>query len=253
MKKILLAIALYSVSVLSSLAQAQQTPTFHFESDTVRAVTQGTPASPIPGEVNIYNKIINNTTEDWKYEWQIIDLNLPQGWQLYGICDNIECRPPNHPSLNTPFLPDTANNISVGLPGQEGLIYAWVTAPENAANGVGYITLKITSLTDVPYSDTAVFILTKEPTSIAQYKSNTSAIKIYPNPVKNSIAEIWIDKNLKARKISLYNIIGQQVVAYPVKQEYTLLKMNNLPSGMYMIRVTDNAGKVIATKKITKN
>lgn len=67
---------------------------------------------------------------------------------------------------------------------------------------------------------------------------------VYPNPAKNSITI-----NTKAgavKKVSVYNILGNQVIKKTIKEKE--LDVSNLNSGVYFLRVEEN-GK-IATQKL---
>lgn len=71
-------------------------------------------------------------------------------------------------------------------------------------------------------------------------------ISIYPNPATNSFT-IQLPQAQKFT-VGLYNLIGQQVVSYIETQNQLVIERNNLPAGLYFVRI-DN-GNATITKKI---
>ena len=83
--------------------------------------------------------------------------------------------------------------------------------------------------------------------SLAVAKFDTSSIKMYPNPVRNTLT---IDANSSIQKVSLYNILGQEVMSRSPKSNSTILQTSELQKGAYMVR-TEIDGNV-STSKIIK-
>lgn len=78
-------------------------------------------------------------------------------------------------------------------------------------------------------------------------KFDTATIKMYPNPVKNSLT---IDANNSIQKVSVYNILGQEVLTVNPKNESTTLQTSALQKGTYIVK-TDIDGN-ISTNKLIK-
>ena len=74
-----------------------------------------------------------------------------------------------------------------------------------------------------------------------------SNVKMYPNPVKNSLT---IDANSAINRVSVYNILGQEVMKASPKSNSVTLQTNELQKGVYMI-TTEIDGK-ISTSKVVK-
>jgi hypothetical protein len=70
---------------------------------------------------------------------------------------------------------------------------------------------------------------------------------MYPNPVRNTLT---IDANSSIQKVSVYNILGQEVMTASPKSNSTTLQTSALQKGAYMVR-TEIDGN-IATNKIIK-
>lgn len=77
-------------------------------------------------------------------------------------------------------------------------------------------------------------------------------VTIYPNPARSELNVIF-DSKLDIRTIAVYNLIGKVVSVFKVTSGTSArLDIDNIPSGIYFIRLTDSQGKVAATCKFTR-
>jgi hypothetical protein len=74
-----------------------------------------------------------------------------------------------------------------------------------------------------------------------------SNVKMYPNPVKNTLT---IDANSAINRVSVYNVLGQEVMKVSPKSNTVTLQTNELQKGVYMV-TTEIDGKV-STSKVVK-
>ena len=63
---------------------------------------------------------------------------------------------------------------------------------------------------------------------------NFVGFNYYPNPVKNSIN---LESRLNIDKVSIYNLLGQEVLSRDLHEMSPSLDMSNLASGAYILRV----------------
>jgi hypothetical protein len=70
---------------------------------------------------------------------------------------------------------------------------------------------------------------------------------MYPNPVKNTLT---IEANSNIQKVSIYNVLGQEVMAKSPKSNSTTLQTSALQKGVYMVK-TEIDGNV-SMRKIVK-
>jgi len=75
-------------------------------------------------------------------------------------------------------------------------------------------------------------------------KFDASGIKMYPNPVKNSLT---IEANTAIQRVSVYNVLGQEVMSSSPKSNSTTLQANELQKGVYMVK-TEIDGNVSSSK-----
>ena len=91
----------------------------------------------------------------------------------------------------------------------------------------------------------------------AQYKrsflsiseiSNIDLVSVYPNPATSNIY-IKIATNLLGSDYSVYNNVGKLVLAGKLNTENTMIELNNLSDGIYLIKVGDNLKQIIKVIK----
>ena len=83
--------------------------------------------------------------------------------------------------------------------------------------------------------------------ALSTAKFDTSSIKMYPNPVINSLT---IEANSAIQRVSVYTILGQEVMAISPKSNAATLQTSALQKGVYIVK-TDIDGNV-STSKIIK-
>ncbi|TRX20469.1 T9SS type A sorting domain-containing protein [Flavobacterium franklandianum] len=76
----------------------------------------------------------------------------------------------------------------------------------------------------------------------------SAKVKMYPNPVKNTLT---IDANGTIQKVSVYNVLGQEVMKASPKNNSATLQTSQLKKGVYF--VTTDVDGVISTSKVLKD
>jgi hypothetical protein len=85
------------------------------------------------------------------------------------------------------------------------------------------------------------------PATLGVSKFDASGIKMYPNPVQNTLT---IEANSEIQRVSVYNVLGQEVLSRSPKSNATTLQTNDLQKGVYMVK-TEIDGNV-SMRKIVK-
>lgn len=74
-------------------------------------------------------------------------------------------------------------------------------------------------------------------------------IKIYPNPTSDYIRidcpESYVSGNMK---VELYSILGDKLISKDITDPSSTLFLNNMPAGMYIVRITRNSSPVYQYK-----
>lgn len=74
----------------------------------------------------------------------------------------------------------------------------------------------------------------------------TASVKMYPNPVKNTLT---IDANSEIQRVSVYNVLGQEVLKASPKANSATLQTSELQKGVYMVK-TEIDGKISISKVV---
>jgi hypothetical protein len=82
--------------------------------------------------------------------------------------------------------------------------------------------------------------------ALSTTKFDVSNVKMYPNPVKNNLT---IEANSTIERVSVYNILGQEVLTTRPSANAATLQTSNLQKGIYFVK-TEIDGKVSASKII---
>lgn len=72
-------------------------------------------------------------------------------------------------------------------------------------------------------------------------------IKVYPNPVKDVLT---ISYEQEITRVSVYNLLGQEVITQSINANETSIDVSQLPVGAYLVKV--NAGDTVKTVKVIK-
>ena len=77
-------------------------------------------------------------------------------------------------------------------------------------------------------------------------------IVIYPNPAHDEVNIIY-GADAGVKNITIYNLIGKIVSVFkPIDNSSAGLSIENLPTGIYFVRLIDAQGAVVATRKFTR-
>jgi len=89
------------------------------------------------------------------------------------------------------------------------------------------------------------------PAALPALSSREEKSVVYPNPATNDI-NIVFDENADVKNIALYNVIGKVMNVYKVSGNSANLNIENLPSGIYFVKLYSANGSVVVTRKFTK-
>jgi hypothetical protein len=79
-----------------------------------------------------------------------------------------------------------------------------------------------------------------------------TSIKIYPNPAKDVLNLEWDSPIETPQTIQVFDLNGRLIQQKETSIGNSLLQLNttNIPVGLYILRISDNAGNILANKKI---
>jgi hypothetical protein len=233
MKKVLTFLSLSCVLLGAGSARAQS---FSVEHDTVKLSASTT--------FNAINNIENLTSANITIQWVVSDHNFPTDWlETAGVCDNNLCY------TYTDIWPSVLRNSNPYTPGLGDFHFQ---GDLTAVSTPGPYYLRVFMRNKDVTTDTAVqvYVITKAPTSVSTVKAANS-ISLYPNPATSAI-NVTYDAATDVKTIAVYSIIGKQMQAYKAGTAGANINVENLPSGIYFVRLLNSHGDVVATRKFTK-
>lgn len=238
MKKIIYSIILTSCAAFTANAQ---TATFTVPKDTVEVA--------IYTSIDAHSNITNITSSNIKIEWKVTDHNFPSSWaeaNRLGICDNVLCRL----NANNQLLDGSVFTTNDYAPNIADDFHFQMTGYDNADPGSYYVKVNFKDAGS-SYEKDVVFLFHKWVTSINNTSSTSDDnVKLYPNPAKD-VLNISYSKNISVGNIAIYNLVGKQVYNSKVSGYSAKLNIENIPSGIYFVRLMDDTGRVIATRRFT--
>jgi hypothetical protein len=96
-------------------------------------------------------------------------------------------------------------------------------------------------------ADTSIFYIVRGNVGIQEIEQKTNVISVYPNPARSQ----FIVTNTENASLQLYNMAGQQVLYTYSKENNTVINMDFLPQGVYVLKALKDG--VFSTHKIVIN
>ena len=252
MKKILPLIVCFIGLLYSAKLEAQ---TFSIEAAPSDTVWQS-----ITGSSTIADYITNLTSGTLTIKWRVNGTNFPSDWldsAALGICDDQYCRQNGsgqlwNGSLGTAF---TAPYYANGTHDSVGDFHMQLNLSGATTTGTYYLNVSMQDITNGPVGSeikNTTFVVSKFPTAINNINSQEYNVVLYPNPAHDEVNVVY-DANADIKNIAVYNIIGKMLTVYKVTNNTSAnLNLENIPSGIYFVRLFNSHGNVIDTRKFTK-
>jgi len=251
MKKILLALLIVSGGLLASKAGAQ-TATFTTASDTVYMT--------VVTSADSNNYITNITGSNLNIKWHVSNAtDFPPSWvadTAFQICDDNECRNNAlnalwNPSLGSgPFF--TAMYYANGAHDSTEA-FGFFPNLTAAVSGTHWMNVTLTDFTSGSggYSKTITFVINH--TALAVPNVNKAIeVNMYPNPAHDELNVVY-DPSADIKTIAVYSIIGKTMGVYKVSDPTGAnLHIENMPSGIYFVRLMNSRGEAVVTRRFTK-
>lgn len=194
------------------------------------------------GTLNLHNDIKSASASPIKITWHIDDYSFAPKMGTGGVCDNSLCRDSSSLfGLGATFTSDDYTNVFNE--------FKAIFTDYGAANGAKSL-LAVTA-TSGATTRHLVFIVTKVQTSVPSVNVNDN-ITMFPNPAKDFINVLY-DAKANIKTAAIYNLIGKTIQVYKVSDNNSAkLDLNNIPSGIYFLRLMNANGQVVATRRFTR-
>lgn len=242
MKKILLALFGF-IGLCTPIVNGQ---TFTPAADTVNAFVGGVGV--------IHDDLTNITSSPLSLRWHVIATNFPADWltaAAFGICDNGLCRNNTGDTFlwnastgmgtsftSAPYTPSVAGTFDLSL------------NMTSVSVGCHYVTIGITDV-GAFYTKNITFNICKVPTNTQTVANTPAEVVLYPNPATNELNVVYGEAS-DVKTIAIYSIIGKVMSVYKVGETSANLNLENIPSGVYFVRLMNSHGDAVVTRKFTK-
>lgn len=199
------------------------------------------------GDVEMHITPTNNTSGSIQIDWRITYFNKGVNWSFVSLCDKLGCYPESQPGMVDGSKTFSDDMLPAGADGDFKVAFNG----DAAANGTkSTLTVELTSGSTTKY---ATFVAHKTAAGISKSFVQDNDIAVFPNPAQNYIDVVY-NPSSDVKTIALYNLIGKVVSVYKVTNKNSArCEFNSeMPSGIYVLRIADSKGNVIATRKITR-
>lgn len=230
---------LYLLILTLALGSNLFAQSFSVERDTVKTVMKESLSY-------LQSYVKNEALSPIQVSWRVFAHNLPQDWidnGKYAICDNALCYPKS-------VLGGTIQRTLSIDPGEKMSFIGQISGqtPSLATIGTFYYAVELSEGNTI---DTIVFMTSNRATGVDELNTTTPEISLYPNPACNNL-NISITNGKNIQYIGVYNLVGKQVGSYTVSNNSVYFNISDQPSGVYFARFYTATGKLITSKKFTK-
>lgn len=239
MKRIFYAAAIFG-SLFATKAEAQ----YAIDKDTAKGTWS---ALEVPVDTKV--KVTTTGSSPVTLNWYVAGYSDAGGsWKVGNICEPFgSC----YSASATPGLLSGSTTFSCSVAGGTSGYFDVAFNGDAAASGTfAHVVLNVTDGTTVTKP---VFVAYKTGSGIATTILKDGDVTIFPNPASSYI-DVLYTPAADVKSITLYNLIGKVVNVYKVtdKSSAHCEFPTDMPSGIYIVRVADSRGNVIATRKITR-
>jgi hypothetical protein len=208
--------------------------------------------------IDVYNKIKSGSSMPVYLKWNVIasETYFGPGFDINasGFCDNLNCY--NHmagsPMMtnNAVWKSDAYDNS--GFTGQPHDFHAVIGVSSPPPNGSTAVVRVFARDTVSNTQRTLTFIVMKNPSGISTTSSQDDVV-MYPNPAREAL-NILYNEGAGVRTIAVYNLIGKLMgpVYKPSSPSSAKISLEDMPTGVYFLRLMDGQGHVIATRRFTR-
>jgi hypothetical protein len=227
------------LSLLAAMSSGQSyAQSFTIAKDT--AIVNGNSA------ITEYNNITIPAGSAVGVQWAVISTTLPTDlMNTIGVCDNATC-------FGAADVWPTNYRTSTYPAGATGDFH--VTMDLSVIPVGGPYILRIRLRNAAITTDTAIqtYIINRTATTSVNNVRSAGDVTLYPNPATSSL-NVLFDAASDIKSIAVYNIIGKQVSLFrPTDNAGASLNIENIPSGIYFVRLMNSHGDVVTTRKFTK-
>lgn len=232
-----------SIALLPLLGFSQ---TFQPESGTSDSVS----GNYTNGELSVYNRLksVSSSGGTVTVNWKVVDKSIGANWKVNGFCDNLNCYADadllnGKQYTSKPYTTD---------PGDFHILYDAAGAANGSSSWVK-INVKDVAGAMLGYERTLTFIGRKIAAGVVSVSSSSDDVILYPNPARDAVNVVF-DEKAGIKTIAVYNLIGKLMgpVYRPATNSSAKIELDDMPNGVYFLRLIDGYGHIVATRRFTR-
>lgn len=184
--------------------------------------------------------------------WNVASATFGTGWSDLGsgVCDN-----------NTCYTATSGNNIFTNASvkttsqydnsGYHDFYVVFNTANNPANNSMAVVRVNAQDM-ESSTNRTLTFIAYKGSLGVSTFSSSDDVV-LFPNPARDAV-NVYYDEKTDVKTIAVYNLIGKLMgpIYRPSSNGSAKIDLDNMPSGIYFLRMMDSQGHVVATRRFTR-
>lgn len=200
-------------------------------------------------ELIVHNDVRSTTANPVYLKWHVDNSYFGTGWDLMGsgFCDNVLCY--TAVTSSNIFADHTVQKSDAYNSGYEDFKMVFNAASGPATGSYAWVRV-IAQDTVSGSSKTLTYIAYASSTGVTT-TSSTDDIVLFPNPAREAVNVIF-DGRAGVKTIAIYNLIGKLVspVYRPSGTNNSAkIDINEMPAGVYFIRLMNAQGHVVATRR----
>jgi hypothetical protein len=203
-------------------------------------------------ELSVYNRLKSGSANPLFIKWNVIpsETHFDAGWSPVGFCDNVLCYSGNDIFVTGVTKKSGAydNTTFSGTNHDFHMIFSTPTPPANGTSGIVRVYGRDTVSGE---QKTFTFIGYKDATGVSNINSSDDVI-MYPNPAREALNVVF-DSKAGIKTIAVYNLIGKLMgpIYRPSSNISAKISLDDMPTGVYFLRLMDAQGHVVATRRFT--
>ncbi len=207
----------------------------------------------------VENRIKSGSANPLVLKWNVVSHNLGTvaGWGIEnaGVCDNQQCytysATPSQNVFNPAIKKESLEYNGANFDGLEHDFHVLFDT-NNPANGTSAFVRVYMQDMNSGDSRTLTFIATKGALGVNTVTSSDDIV-LYPNPARDAVNVIY-DPNSGVKTIAVFNLIGKLVgpIYKPATNGSARIVLDDMPTGIYFMRLMDAHGRVVATRRFTR-
>ena len=128
----------------------------------------------------------------------------------------------------------TAGTLTFNACGEDSLTQTVTVVDDGVTEADEYLTLILSNPTNDASLGQATLVITITDGTTNLPGISANAIRMFPNPTQG---QVELNSDLRMESITVYNLLGKQVMSLSPKADHARLSLENLPAGIYTLSV----------------